>query len=63
MIRMFTSSGIELELAKDMEFEIEYDNPLFEDERIPVPFSTSITFPATKTNCKIHTTTAKSKTS
>lgn len=53
MIRMFTSSGIELELAKDMEFEIEYDNPLFEDERIPVPFSTSITFPATKTNCKI----------
>ena len=53
MIRFITSTGEELDLSPDTEFEIEYDNPLFEDERFPVPFSTSISFPATDTNCKI----------
>ena len=53
MMRFITSAGEVLDLSPDTEFEIEYDNPLFEDERMPVPFSTSISFPVTETNCKV----------
>ncbi|MGM9767871.1 MAG: hypothetical protein ACI3Z0_05355 [Candidatus Cryptobacteroides sp.] len=53
MMSFITSAGEILDLSPDTEFEIEYDNPLFEDERMPVPFSTSISFPVTETNCKV----------
>ena len=43
-------SDICLDLATDTEFEIEISNPLFESDRIPVGFSTAITFPPSETN-------------
>lgn len=43
-------SDISLDLATDTEFEIEMSNPLFESDRIPVGFSTAITFPPSETN-------------
>lgn len=51
MIEIFSlASGTMLDLAPDTAFEIEYDNPLFEDSHIPVPFSTAITFLPTDHN-------------
>lgn len=51
MIEIFSlASGTMLDLAPDTSFEIEYDNPLFEDSHIPVPFSTAITFLPTDHN-------------
>ena len=37
MIKIMTKDGISLDLAPDAEFAIEYNNPMFEDDRIPVP--------------------------
>lgn len=50
MIEIRTDSGISLDLAPDAEFEIEMNNPILENDRIPVAFSTSITFPPSETN-------------
>ena len=50
MIEIRTASGVSLDLAPDAEFEIEMNNPFLESERIPVAFSTSITFPPSATN-------------
>lgn len=53
MIKIITEDGISLDLAPDAEFAIEYNNPMFEDDRIPVPFSTSIALLPSATNCKV----------
>ena len=53
MIQIVTKEGISLDLAPDAEFVIEYNNPMMEDERIPVPFSTSIALLPSATNCKV----------
>lgn len=44
------STGTILDIAPDATFQIEYGNPMFEDDRFPVPFSTEISFLPTKTN-------------
>lgn len=51
MIEIVTKDGVFLDLSPDDEFEIEYESPLFADDRIPVPYSTSIAFLPTRTNC------------
>ena len=53
MIKIITEDGISLDLAPDAEFAIEYNNPMFEDDRIPVPFSTSIALLPSEVNCRI----------
>lgn len=53
MIKIVTKDGVSLDLAPDAEFVIEYNNPMMEDDRIPVPFSTSITLLPSATNCKV----------
>lgn len=50
MIEIRTNSGVSLDLAPDAEFEVEMNNPILESERIPVAFSTAITFPPSDTN-------------
>ena len=53
MIKIVTKDGISLDLAPDAEFVVEYNNPMMEDGRIPVPFSTSIALIPSATNCKV----------
>ena len=53
MIKIITEDGISLDLAPDAEFSIEYNNPMFEDDRIPVPFSTSIALLPSEANCRV----------
>lgn len=53
MIEIVTKDGVFLDLSPDDEFEIEYESPLFADDRIPVPYSTSIAFLPTATNCRV----------
>lgn len=53
MIEIVTKDGVFLDLSPDDEFEIEYESPLFADDRIPVPYSTSIAFLPTRTNCMV----------
>lgn len=52
MIKIVTAEGVSLDLAPDAEFVIEYNNPMMEDDRIPVPFSTDIALLPSATNCK-----------
>lgn len=44
------NSGIILDMAPDASFQIEFDNPMFEDERCPIQFSTEIAFLPTQKN-------------
>lgn len=53
MIEIVTKDGVFLDLSPDDEFEIECESPLFADDRIPVPYSTSIAFLPTATNCRV----------
>ncbi len=53
MIKIVTAEGVSLDLAPDAEFVIEYNNPMMEDDRIPVPFSTDIALLPSETNCRI----------
>lgn len=50
MVDILTDTGVFLDLDPDAEFEITIENPLLQDDRIPVPFSTAIAFLATPTN-------------
>lgn len=52
MIEIRTTEGVSLDLSPDMEFELIMDNPILDDEHIPTPFSTSISFPASPKNRK-----------
>lgn len=45
-----TASGAWLDLDSDAEFSIELESPLFEEERLPIAFSTDMSFPLTETN-------------
>lgn len=44
------SSGVILDIAPDATFQIELENPIFADDRCPIPFSTEIAFLATQKN-------------
>lgn len=50
MVDILTDTGVFLDLDPDAEFEITIENPLLQDDRIPVPFSTAISFLPTPTN-------------
>ena len=50
MIEIITEDGKSLDIAPDMVFTIESENPLLSDELMPVPFSTSISFLPTRNN-------------
>lgn len=50
MVDILTDTGVFLDLDLDAEFEITIENPLLQEDRIPVPFSTAIAFLATPTN-------------
>lgn len=52
MIEIITKDGTSLDLSPDDEFDIEYESPLFSDDRIPVPYSTSIAFLPTAVNSR-----------
>lgn len=43
-------TGREFDLPADLEFDVEMNNPIFEDDGVPVPFSTDIGFPPTPNN-------------
>lgn len=44
------SSGVILDIAPDASFQIEYENPMFSDDRCPLAFSTEISFLPTQKN-------------
>lgn len=44
------SSGVILDIAPDTSFQIEYENPMFSDDRCPLAFSTEISFLPTQKN-------------
>lgn len=50
MVDILTDTGVFLDLDPAAEFEITIENPMLQDDRIPVPFSTAISFLATPTN-------------
>lgn len=50
MVDILTDAGVFLDLDPDAEFEITIENPLLQEDRIPVPFSTAISFLPTHTN-------------
>lgn len=50
MVDILTDAGVFLDLDPDAEFEITVENPMLQDDRIPVPFSTAIAFLPTPTN-------------
>lgn len=50
MIEIILSDGTSLDLKKDWDFEITIEQPMLEDSRIPVPYSTSIALLPTETN-------------
>lgn len=43
-------TGEILDIAPDTTFQVEWDNPMFEDDRCPVPFSTEISLLPTRKN-------------
>ena len=50
MVDILTDTGIFLDLDPDAEFELTIENPLLQEDRIPVPFSTAIAFLPTPAN-------------
>lgn len=46
----FIANGTFLDISPDAEFELTYENPILDDDRIPTPWTTDITFPPTRTN-------------
>ncbi len=50
MVDILTDNGIFLDLDPEAEFELTIENPLLQDDRIPVPFTTAIAFLPTPTN-------------
>lgn len=50
MIEIITYGGISLDISKDTDFSIEYENPIFSEGRMPVPYSTEISFPTSPSN-------------
>lgn len=50
MIEIILRDGTSLNLKKDWDFEITIEQPMLEDSRIPVPYSTSIALLPTETN-------------
>lgn len=50
MVEILTHDGIYLDLDPEADFEITIDNPIFDDDTVPVPFSTSIAFLPTPVN-------------
>jgi len=50
MVDIMTSTGIFLDLDPDAEFEITSENPMMQEDRIPVPYSTAISFLPSQTN-------------
>ncbi len=49
------ASGVEVsaDIDKDASFELEMEQPLLTTDRVPVPYSTSISFPASDTNKRL----------
>ena len=50
MVDILTDTGVFLDLDPDAEFELTIENPLLQEDRLPVPFSTAIAFLPTPTN-------------
>ncbi|MBQ9660695.1 MAG: hypothetical protein IJV37_05465 [Bacteroidales bacterium] len=50
MVDILTDTGVFLDLDPDAEFELTIENPLLQEDRIPVPFSTAISFLPTSAN-------------
>ncbi len=53
MIAFVTDSGVTLDLLPNTDFEIVFENPLFQDDRMPSAWSTSVNFPPSKTNKEV----------
>ena len=51
-MQIITLAGRDLDLDTTGTINIEYQSPLFESDHLPVPFTTSIPFLKTPTNCK-----------
>lgn len=50
MIEIITNEGVSLDILPDADFSIEYESPVFSDDRMPVPYSTEISFPSSLKN-------------
>lgn len=46
----FIANGTFLDISPDAEFELTYENPILDGDRIPAPWTTDINFPPTQTN-------------
>lgn len=53
MVDILTDTGMFLDLDPEAEFEITIENPLLQEDRIPVPFSTAIAFLPTPANKRV----------
>ena len=48
----FRSEGIILDVQPDQDVTFTLDNPIFEDDRVPVAVSTNVEFKLSPKNCK-----------
>lgn len=53
MIKILTNDFLELDIYSDMDFEFVMENPMLDNEGIPIPFTTQIDFPPSSKNIKI----------
>ena len=53
MVRILTKDYTELDLTKGFEFQIEMENPMLEEDHIPLAFSTQISFPPSPVNRRV----------
>lgn len=53
MIEFITDAGVSLDLSPDAEFQIDFESPIFADDRMPVAFSTQVSFPPTPRNLAV----------
>ncbi len=51
MIEIITENGVSLDLNPESSFEIEIEQPMLATDRIPVPYSTPISFLPSRRNC------------
>lgn len=50
MLEIVTTTGVSLDMEKDLDIQVELEQPLLDADHLPVAYSTEISFPFTDTN-------------
>ena len=50
MLEIVTTTGVSLDMEKDLDIQVELEQPLLDADHLPVAYSTQISFPFTETN-------------